>query len=1157
MSLIFCERYAVDCELEQDIFTFSDQYQLKTYKGIDQIESRTVLIRTLNLSQINDSLRNFAHDFWNYELRVTRQALAAAKGKNITKLVDARYDEKNSSYVLIFDYPGITLKDLFKEQDQLSILFSPEKENRRELWQAFLNLSEALNNLHLHYMLHRNLSLNSIYWDQTSENFAESLSIGNFSLSIYLHSLFQQISSNKKNEIDHPQKRWSIYCAPEIVGISQPKQSYIGENFASDIFSFGVIIAQCLLCQDFDTGSFTSNQDYKEVIDNIIKSVTDANSIFLIEKERTVILKLISLNEKERYQNAADVIEAIKTILLNIKSDEVKIVDIPFPVFFRQDPNKDLFYRDLSESLDLHAIDASQNHKKIVEQWLFEEFLECALYPSIDNIQILWTRGRSGTIYSFKPLVSMSTKQELPVSLIRFERHLASLIPPNNPRPVCYMKKGLEWAQGNFTGILSPWGKAFAKARDWQEKNLQNKWSVEDLFEKRLELMLESEQILESVNVLPFERVPIEKQEVSKIRETCPRGEILKIKILYEKDHPKYGKLKYTPLNTFMEDVVNSSNRRVCLTREYMPFAKIQVEDIWEVIKWNGNDSSVFLYKDASSGENFRQDSGFLRPWSMKLSAQLFYRKKKGIDALLANSQIIGTFLAPRYNVFFPPVCEQTSNIVSKITSTVPIYLIQGPPGTGKTYTAIETIKSILQENPSSRILVSSKEHNALDDLVKKIAKVLPTLDITPEPILLRLISQEKEQEYSKSNPVRKHFGMNVTKQIMETILQNPISDDLGVVREEWLNFIRKEINAPSQSWIQNLRKSATIVCTTMTSADLQKIRYYDPPFDWVIIEEAGKAYLTELGLPLLCGNRWLLIGDQKQLPPYLQKELVEKLNICLKGLREDEFSSFSEEEFNEFRENLILDTKFFGHLYSTFENTHFYYAKSDECPVHRLKEQHRMIPVISNLIAKVFYHDNFDNFVEPLILIKEPQFLQDFNLVWIDTPPASYNRDAIENKSSSKSLNNPFEARIVAKILENLTFYNDTTQLQVLTPYQGQTDLLRNTLTDIHPQFRFVPDEQINTVDSYQGKESDIVILSLVRNNDYEDPRKALGFLLEPERLNVMFSRAKNNLIVIGSLKHIDVFSEQSSHEWQEIIAYFREFGSILDANDILKGGP
>ncbi len=1167
---MFCDRYEVESELAQDIFTFTDQYQVKTYKGIDKLENRPILIRSLHISNVSESLRNFVLDFWNHELRITRRALAATKGKNVTRLVDAQFDEKNLAYVLIFENPGATLKDLINISEENSSIFSPNVENRRHLWQAFLNLAEALSNLHQNFMLHRNLSLNAIFWDNLEQDFTECLSIGNFSLSIYLHSLFQQISSNKLKPTTRPKKKWTIYCAPEIVGVSEPQQTFAGENFSSDLFSFGLILAQCLLRQELDENIFSTTAEYKNSVVKIIELVRTSTN-FLQETERELCLNLVTLDGSKRLKNATEVMDSIKNIIMSLKSGEIKVVDSIFPMFIRDDPEKDLFYKDISNALDLHGSAFLPNNWIKIVDWLRNEFKECAIYPSNHESQLIWTRGKSGTIYSARPFTS-SVKQELPVGVMRFEYHPAAVIPSPIPSPICYMKEGLEWVQGDLKKYLSsPWGDVFARAKDWRSKNQKREWTKVAKFEKIMELMLEAEEILESVNVLPFERVNIEKMEFDRLKKKYSADTLLQVKILYDKEHPEYGSLKYTPLPSFIEDVVNSSNRRVELSNEYMPFADLQEENLWEAVKWDIKNSTILFRKESSRGECLQPDFGYLRPWSLKLTSQLFYRKKKGIDTLISNRQLIDTLLDPRYNVFFPLRAIQPLDVTAKITSTIPIFLIQGPPGTGKTYTVVETIKKILLENASARILVSSKEHNALDDLVIKLSLMLQQLQILPEPILIRLISSDKEQEYSQNHPVRKYFTINATKTLTQDILDKDLPSSLGSLKEEWLQLIQTELNAPSLSWARSIRKSATIVCTTMTAAELQAVRRFDPPFDWVVVEEAGKAYPTELGLAIICGNRWLLIGDQKQLPPYLQDELVEKLNERLSELKEDEFASLSETEFNEFRETLVKDTKFFGNLYAIYEKTSYCYGKSGECPVHRLTEQYRMVPILSDMIAKVFYNDIFINRVKPLpptSFVKEPKWLQDNDLIWLETPSSSQSEEALENRTSKMSVNNPFEATIIVKLLGSIKFSHETLDLQekaeiqetpllqVLTPYQGQTDYLRATASDLKLQFKFDPDVHIATVDSFQGKQCMIAVISLVRNNDYEDPHKALGFLLEPERLNVMFSRAKYKMVIVGSLKHIDVFSEKTSREWQEILRYIRKSGKIITSTDVLKGG-
>jgi superfamily I DNA and/or RNA helicase len=118
--------------------------------------------------------------------------------------------------------------------------------------------------------------------------------------------------------------------------------------------------------------------------------------------------------------------------------------------------------------------------------------------------------------------------------------------------------------------------------------------------------------------------------------------------------------------------------------------------------------------------------------------------------------------------------------------------------------------------------------------------------------------------------------------------------------------------------------------------------------------------------------------------------------------------------------------------------------------------------------------------------------------------------------------------------------------EVVVLSPYQGQVDLISEILSESVPVF---------TVDGYQGKEADYIVLSLVRNNEKTATRR-WGFVSDPNRLNVALSRAREGLIILTSLEHLkgSEFHEGNDH-LSQAIQLLSERGVVLTVDD-LGGG-
>ncbi|QNY29240.1 hypothetical protein IC763_11960 [Acinetobacter seifertii] len=94
----------------------------------------------------------------------------------------------------------------------------------------------------------------------------------------------------------------------------------------------------------------------------------------------------------------------------------------------------------------------------------------------------------------------------------------------------------------------------------------------------------------------------------------------------------------------------------------------------------------------------------------------------------------------------------------------------------------------------------------------------------------------------------------------------------------------------------------------------------------------------------------------------------------------------------------------------------------------------------------------------------------------------------------------------------------------------------------------------KISTIDSFQGDEADFVIISLVRNNGMSNPISSLGILLDSRRINVMLSRAKYKLIIIGSYTFIDSWAKSIENEINKISLDIHQRGFLVRLMKSLK---
>jgi len=245
--------------------------------------------------------------------------------------------------------------------------------------------------------------------------------------------------------------------------------------------------------------------------------------------------------------------------------------------------------------------------------------------------------------------------------------------------------------------------------------------------------------------------------------------------------------------------------------------------------------------------------------------------------------------------------------------------------------------------------------------------------------------------------------------------------------------------------------------------------------FDWLILDEANKVRANEALALMPLAKRWVMIGDLNQLPPVM----------------EEAASTFKIEQP---LDEVVRDDSFYGWIW-------------DKVPAGSkimLPRQYRMREPIGRVVSDLFYEGKLIHEApHPRMPLPWPF---DRELVWVDTGAQDEYRDA------QRSVANEFEVALCKDITSIIRRRVRKAKLAVIAMYNSQVNRLQGALKGI------VPPEDIESVDAFEGRESDAVILSLVRSND----RAAIGFLNDPNRVNVAISRAKKLLVIVGDSKTV-----------------------------------
>jgi len=276
--------------------------------------------------------------------------------------------------------------------------------------------------------------------------------------------------------------------------------------------------------------------------------------------------------------------------------------------------------------------------------------------------------------------------------------------------------------------------------------------------------------------------------------------------------------------------------------------------------------------------------------------------------------------------------------------------------------------------------------------------------------------------------------------------------------------------------------------------------------YDLAIVEEASRALPSEVLVPASRAKRVVLVGDGKQLPPFLESDLqdVEWL----------EANSLTKAEVNET-------------LFDRLE------LRLPPTSVARLKMQYRMDKSIGDLVGRIFYPGALQS--APGAGSKKISLIQlgfERNVLLVST---SREPDRKE-KNLEPGFANPGEARVIRAIVQGLIRKarkrrKESFSIAILAPYIGQTTAIEQAIADLRNEARTI-EIGVHTVHTFQGRQADIAIYSCVRTED-------LGFTSDPRLVNVAISRGQGGLIVVGDTHFLE--GSRSSTAYRDIIKYIQ----------------
>lgn len=338
-------------------------------------------------------------------------------------------------------------------------------------------------------------------------------------------------------------------------------------------------------------------------------------------------------------------------------------------------------------------------------------------------------------------------------------------------------------------------------------------------------------------------------------------------------------------------------------------------------------------------------------------------------------------------------------------------------------------------------------------------------------------------------------------------------------VRARLLGEWHQEVSgATTQLHPELIRYAHVIAATTIGTASRPELS--DVDFDLVIVDEAGQIGTADLLVPLVRARRAVLVGDQQQLPPFLDSE-VEAWG----------------KEAGDPRIRELLTTSALEHLANRLPRTN----------VVPLTWQRRMPSVIADFSSRMFYggklrtagthvHDD-DLFGSPMVFVDTARL------------PAHerHERSARQLDHRQTGYDNPAEALLLARLAARYDAAGR--DWAVIVPYAAQVKAITRAIVELignEPRVKL----NVGSVDSFQGGERQVVLYGFTRSNENGN----VGFLRELRRANVAFTRAKEQLVLVGDLDTVTMARDTGFRDLARALRdHVATVGEIRQYDDVL----
>ncbi len=422
---------------------------------------------------------------------------------------------------------------------------------------------------------------------------------------------------------------------------------------------------------------------------------------------------------------------------------------------------------------------------------------------------------------------------------------------------------------------------------------------------------------------------------------------------------------------------------------------------------------------------------------------------------------------------------ESQQEAVKGIIENEQLAIVHGPPGTGKTTTLVEAILQLIAKG--EKILVTAPSNTAVDhiskELIRQDVKVLRVGNASKVDETIFAHTPEGRLANSKELKEIKQLKIRA-EEFRRMALKYKRSFGKAEREQKALLFkevknIRTDIKKLQAYNEEKLFAEASVIAGTPIGLFDAGLHKFS--FKTLVMDEAGQCIEPLAWCVFPFADKIVLSGDHWQLPPTVLSSEAAK-----KGLNRSILESVTENAF----------------------------------PIFLLNIQYRMREAIAGFSSGYFY--------KSLLQTALHLFNTGTHITFIDTAGSGYNETAGKEGSS---LQNEGELNIAIQLIKSETL--EPEKAAFISPYSGQVTAAKEMLP---------AGMRISTIDSFQGQEKEIIIVSLVRSNDDGD----IGFLKDYRRMNVAMTRAKEQLFVIGDSATIGADSFYNS-----FLSYVEKTGS------------